>query len=761
MRARARLLLDAAKAGVLFGYTGQKQTAEVTLLVGGRDANGIASTDVWISRGWDAVPAFEKLEATSGPPPNVDRGAASSPSNLPGFVRPRLWFDASRTRLLVLAGRTADDTPLDRVWSFDLRTRRWSTSVGVGGKGVPIPASAALGQLASDPGAGRAYLVAPGENGMRVFGIRPGDAAPAFEELPAVGPRPAPRNDAAVAYSQRLGQMLLFGGSILGPGTVVGEDGTGGSAGAATLGDPRGFLGDLWGFEPRKGVWTLLRPDAGPGIARAGAALIVGSGEKAYVLGGRNAWGGLSVDRSIRVDLAAPNDQGWAVTEPNAPRLLTVDGPAHHGAWRPGDVESFVLVGQDLRPDQSAPVQVVLEAHGGKLGFVVQSPTSRAWYSGDAGDGRSRATVALLPGEPYRVVVFGPSGTVPATGIPYSVEATSVLPQGRRWTIAVPGPTRFDAAGNRVYVADWNKLEIYEWSGAALVRRGSLAMGAAVDVEVVGGVAYVADFQRGLVAVDVSDPRTPRVLDTEWLLGAPDSVAVREGRVYLGTGVFGVAVVEAEDPTDLAWTAQLVPPGLSPPQHDRTASGGGRCLPRVVDVSVGGNHLLVADSGRTVWIYGLDADRPAVLAGSYTASRQVEDKAVRGRTLFLSDGRAALEAVDIRHPATPTRISVVHGPEWEVSARYGYDMQARRGVASGIVVQEMRELPGERHRRRRGASHGTCRDRWSEEDGDEAERDGGDGRGRCDGRGGSPPADDPPGHGGHGGGSAKGRGGRR
>ena len=694
--ARARLLLDAAKAGAFFGYTGQKQTAEVTLLVGGRDASGIASTDVWISRGWDAVPAFEKLEATSGPPPNVDRGAASSPSNLPSFVRPRLWFDASRTRLLVLAGRTADDMPLDRVWSFDLGTRRWSTSVGVGGQAVPIPASAALGQLARDPGGGRAYLVAPGENGMRVFGIRPGDAAPAFEEvIAAVGARPAPRNDAAVAYSQRLGQVLLFGGSLLGPGIVVGEDATSGAAGAATLGDPAGFLGDLWGFDPRKGVWTLLRPDAGPGIARAGAALVVGSGEKAYVLGGRNAWGSLPVDRSLGVDLRAANDQGWTLTEPNAPRLLMVDGAAQHGAWRPGDMESFVLVGNDLRADQSAPVQVVLEADGGQLGFVVQSPTSRAWYSGDTGDGRSRATVALLPGEQYRVVVFGPSGMVPATGIPYSLEATSVLPQGRRWTIAVPGLTRFDAAGNRVYVADWNKLDIYEWRGAALVRRGSLAMGAAVDVEVVGGVAYVADFERGLVSVDVSDPTTPRVLDTEWLLGAPDSVAVRDQRVYLGTGVFGVAVVDAANPAELAWTAQIVPPGLSPPQQDRLAADGAGSLARVVDVSIGGDHLLVGDSDRAVWIYGLDADRRAVLAGSYLTDLPIEDTAVHGRTLFIGDGRSALEAVDIRRPATPARISVVHGPEWEISARYGFDIQARRGVASGIVVQEMKELRGE------------------------------------------------------------------
>jgi hypothetical protein len=39
--------------------------------------------------------------------------------------------------------------------------------------------------------------------------------------------------------------------------------------------------------------------------------------------------------------------------------------------------------------------------------------------------------------------------------------------------------------------------------------------------------------------VNVSDPTLPVVMDKEWVLGMPDSVAVHGNNVYLGAGLFG------------------------------------------------------------------------------------------------------------------------------------------------------------------------------------------------------------------------------
>jgi hypothetical protein len=223
----------------------------------------------------------------------------------------------------------------------------------------------------------------------------------------------------------------------------------------------------------------------------------------------------------------------------------------------------------------------------------------------------------------------------------------------------------------------------------------------------------------GLVAVDMRRPDAPQVLDSEWVLGNPDSVAVHEGRVFLGTGLFGVAVMDAGDPGALTWVEQIVPDDGSHDEGPVDAVAGASLGASVVDVSVSGNHLLVADAEKTVWIYAVGSSGRAMRVGRYASSIPVEDTAVHGSTLYVTDGHEALEVVDITVATSPNRLTVTHGPEWEVSARYGSDMMVQRRVGGGIRVVGMEEVV------RRGDEWGRDEDDFDDDD-DGHECEGGD-----------------------------------
>ena len=237
-------------------------------------------------------------------------------------------------------------------------------------------------------------------------------------------------------------------------------------------------------------------------------------------------------------------------------------------------------------------------------------------------------------------------------------------------------------------------------------------MQAAADVQVVDGIAYVADFAQGLVTVDVSPPDAPVVLDAEWVLGSPDSVAVHGKQVFLGAGLFGVSQVDASDPAALTWVNQIVPGASQPPaaigrtgsREDPSGSG-----VTVVDVSVSGNYLVIADAGRPAWIYSADPGGAVTPVGSYAALVPIEDTAVHGATLYVTDGSAAMEIADLSATGTPQRLTIVHGRQSEVAARYGYDMIVERRPSGRIAVTALREMV-----------------RGGEDDGDDDDDDGDD-----------------------------------
>ncbi|MBI5489319.1 MAG: hypothetical protein HY905_18440 [Deltaproteobacteria bacterium] len=721
--------LDGALAATYFGYSGGAATVTVKIVVGGVDEAGQPLGGVWISRSWDPTLRFDPVV---GKPPAITEDELPGslgldptkppPASGPAIAKPHLVVDLPRHRLLILGGQTAGGGYLGRILAFDLAGKTWSTAGGAIGKGSgSLPREASLGQLAVDPANSRAFLVATAGGGVRVFEVDYDQTVPAVRELVGTGTAPAPRFGAAVAYSARIGRIVLFGGAAgvqKGPESVIATASS--SESTVVGGTPYGIMGDLWAFDPAAAVWTLIRAHAGRGIARTGAAMVADEAGFANVLGGKDEDGPIPMDRAIRTSLLPNGGQTWQTTNSVQPRTLQVDGAPFHGVWRPADPPFLALLGRDLQVELAKAAQVVLDADPNLLELAATSSTSRPNSSGATAPQTSRVTLGLVAGEQYQLVVRGRPGVAPAGGVPYTLRAVSATPRGEHNNLRVGDMTRFDAAGDKIYVANWNSLDIYQWSNGILTKAAELSMQAAVDVEVVGNIAYVADFEQGLVTIDVTTPNAPQILDTEWVLGSPDSVAVRDKVVFLGTGIFGVSVVDAADPTNVAWVDQLVPGDEVPnaPQASAPSRSSGPDVSAVTDVSVAGNALLIADTDRTVWIYAVGDDGVARRMGSHTAGLAIEDTAVHGSTLYITDGHSALEVVDITRPAVPTAITVTHGPEWEVSGRYGADMMVQRTVGGGITVVGVEEI----------LRHGD-----GEDDGEDDDDGEGDHHGECEG----------------------------
>src|SRR5262249_23221611 len=107
------------------------------------------------------------------------------------------------------------------------------------------------------------------------------------------------------------------------------------------------------------------------------------------------------------------------------------------------------------------------------------------------------------------------------------------------------------------YVADYYSLQIIDIQNPAhLTLRGSYATpGAALDVQVMGTVAYLAVANSGLHILDVADPAHPRLLSV--YTGdnfSANKLQIMDNRVYaVGTSYYDtcadIEIIDVSDPT--------------------------------------------------------------------------------------------------------------------------------------------------------------------------------------------------------------------
>ncbi len=220
--------------------------------------------------------------------------------------------------------------------------------------------------------------------------------------------------------------------------------------------------------------------------------------------------------------------------------------------------------------------------------------------------------------------------------------------------------------GNRAYVCADVFLILDVSDPSKPVRLGSYRPQAGAfwprDVQVLGNFAYVADEERGLHEVDVSDPSQPRLarLYPEQQLGDPPRVGASV--VHLAGGHAFVAwrdlvfrekwqleVLDISRPGDMVRVGFYEDPGF--------------ILDVEVDVAGRYAYALDFDLGSRGALLVLDVSSPnkPVLVGSYRDIVVPRRLRVDGDYVFVTS-ELGLEVIDVSTPAKPTRVGFYQVP---------------------------------------------------------------------------------------------------
>jgi hypothetical protein len=202
-----------------------------------------------------------------------------------------------------------------------------------------------------------------------------------------------------------------------------------------------------------------------------------------------------------------------------------------------------------------------------------------------------------------------------------------------------------EVADGRAYVRKDRQLIVYDLaSPTAPVYRGNVGApwtaDAGAGLRIVAGTAWMAVGANGLLAIDVGDPSAPRIRGALAFPNETLDVDAAEGRLYaLGRADFS-ALVLAVDPSDPRTPRNLRPPG--PPFH---------ALWRDSSVILG-RHLYA--SGLRVF----DVGAPATAAQVGELPGVVGTLAGSGSRLYAGSA-AGLSVVDLTAPASPQLLALL------------------------------------------------------------------------------------------------------
>lgn len=217
----------------------------------------------------------------------------------------------------------------------------------------------------------------------------------------------------------------------------------------------------------------------------------------------------------------------------------------------------------------------------------------------------------------------------------------------------------------------------------ATARIGALAVpGLAAAVALAEPYAYLAAAGPGggLLAVDVGDPASPRLLDGAPTYGSAEDLAVAGGRAYVAEGLAGgIEIFDLANPAAPTLRGALVTPGAArgvAVDGARAYIAGGPCGLQVVDVSdpasprllgavptigearavrVAGGRAYVAADSAGLQVFELSGAAPRLVASrSFGPLAPVGDVELAGATAALAAGPAGAIAVNIADPALPT-----------------------------------------------------------------------------------------------------------
>jgi len=236
--------------------------------------------------------------------------------------------------------------------------------------------------------------------------------------------------------------------------------------------------------------------------------------------------------------------------------------------------------------------------------------------------------VAVAANRQGRATVYG-------TGDPSDVRVLGAAGDAfASFYVAIEGGFAYSAATDRLEVTDlsdpMNPLVV-----------GSIELSDATalyGVDVVGGVAYLADFGGWLRMVDVSDPAAPQELGAVALAGRPLRVTVEGGVAYVANDTEPLEIVDVGDPLNPVVVGSI-------DEYTKSISA----------VAVEDERAYVVD-----WRVGFTvhdvSDPSSPAAVSALVSADIADIVVDG-SLAYAAGPGGLYVFDVSDPADPVRLA--------------------------------------------------------------------------------------------------------
>ncbi len=216
---------------------------------------------------------------------------------------------------------------------------------------------------------------------------------------------------------------------------------------------------------------------------------------------------------------------------------------------------------------------------------------------------------------------------------PLTVQATeisSILVSERALDIELAGPLAFIANGTQgLHIVDISTPEIPQY-----IDRVALP-GSAARITIQGTLAYVVSIGVGLQVLDISQPTHPVVRGTLPLEGIRPALKVVGQRAYLGDSQRGLVIVDVSDPAHPVQRGSIQTPG--------PANG----------IDVADDRVYVAAGTAGLQIYGVSASGSPSRLGGVQFYGEGNDVRVQGTTAMVAAGLGWLRLVDVSNPFAP------------------------------------------------------------------------------------------------------------
>lgn len=189
---------------------------------------------------------------------------------------------------------------------------------------------------------------------------------------------------------------------------------------------------------------------------------------------------------------------------------------------------------------------------------------------------------------------------------------------------------------NYTYVGQGQDLVVLDTSNVTIPLEVSRLSTADLiwDIKVVGNYAYVANYNNGLLVVNITNPSTLLIEGNCSIYAI--GVTISENYAYVASGANGLVIVNISNST------------MPTLEGNYDTAGGG------YNIAIFGNYAYVADGQNGFLI--LDVSNPSVptFVGNYSDATYIWDVVISGNYAYLADYTLGLVVLDINNPMIPT-----------------------------------------------------------------------------------------------------------